>query len=163
MGVVIYHNGIRSKMRNPNYEYLKQLRGNNNKLQYQYLCLRKLNKVKEYLTYFPESHKQFNIFRKQIHLFTNSLYKNYISCYIKKEKPLKEFSLQFRIHMYNLHQHYLKIRANNGYINKLIVINYVNELESAKLMYTLNYHLHQISKQIDISKNNLMDIENMDN
>ena len=43
MGVVIYHtDGTRTKMRNPNYEYLKQLRGNNTKLQYQYLCLRKL-------------------------------------------------------------------------------------------------------------------------
>lgn len=153
MGVVIHHiNGARTKIRNPNYDYLKCLRGNNNKLQYQYLCLRKLKNIKEYLQYFPENHNKFNTYRRQIHLFTNSLYKNYISCYIKKEKPLKEFSPQFTTHMYNIHQHYLSIRDQNGYINKLIVINYVNQLESAKLMYTLNYHLHQIGKQIDANK-----------
>ncbi len=153
MGIVIYHkSGERSKMRNPNYEYLKHLRGNNTKLQYQYLCLRKLNNVKEYLRYFPENREQFATFKLQLHIFTSSLYQNYISCYIRKEKPLKEYSLQFRTHMYNLHQIYLSIRSEKGYINKLAVINYVNGLEPAKLMYTLNYHLHEIGKHMDISR-----------
>lgn len=146
MGIVLYHkSGDRSKLRNPNYEYVKHLRGNNTKLQYQYLSLRKLNSVKECLKYFPENQEQFNVFRSQLHLFTNSLYKNYINCYIHKEKPLKEFSPQFKTHMYNLHQLYLSMREDKGYINKYIVINYVNNLEPAKLMYTLNYYLHKIS------------------
>ena len=113
-------------------KYLKNLRGNNTKLQYQYLCLRKLNNVKEYLKYFPDNREQFNIFKLQLHLFTAALHQNYISCYIRKEKPLKEFSSQFRTHMYNLHQIYLSIRADNGYINKLTVINYVNGFRVSK-------------------------------
>ena len=145
MGVVIYHkDGIRTKLRNPNYEYIKQLRGNNSKLQYQYLCLRKLDKVKDYLKYFPENRKQLHVFRKQIHKFTENLHSNYIQCYIKKEKLLKEFPPQFRIHMYNLHQKYLELREYGGYINKTIVIEYINNLDSAKLMYSLNYHMRKI-------------------
>jgi len=155
MGVVIYHtDGTRTKMRNPNYEYLKQLRGNNTKLQYQYLCLRKLNNVKEYVRYFPQNRTQLNVFRSQLHLLTDQLYQNYISCYIRKDKPLKEFSSQFRTHMYNLHQHYLTIRGDKGFINRTIVIKYINNLEPAKLMYTLNYHLHRVGKQIDIMEKN---------
>ena len=151
MGVVLHHrDGERSKIRNPNYEYLKYLRGNNTKMQYQYLCLRKTNNVKEYLKYFPENRGQFNMFRSQLHLLTDTLFKNYISCYIRKEKPLKEFSPRFKTHMYNLHQIYLSIREDKGYINKLKVINYVNGLDPAKVMYALNYHLHEVGKQMDI-------------
>ena len=145
MGVVIYHkDGARTKLRNPNYEYIKQLRGNNIKLQYQYLCLRKIDKVKEYLYYFPENRKRLRVFRKQIHKFTENLHSNYIKCYIKKEKLLKEFPLQFRIHMYNLHQKYLEMREYGGYINKMSVIDYINNLDSARLMYSLNYHMRKI-------------------
>ena len=142
LGAVIYHkDGERTKIRNPNYESLKHLRGNNPKLQYQYLCLRKLDQVKQYLKFFPESKTQFGIFRGQLHIFTDNLYTNYIKCYIKKQKPLLEFPKQFRAHMYNLHKHYLSIIANKGYINKQVVINYINTLEPARLMYSLNFHL----------------------
>jgi len=142
MGIVIYNkNGARTKIRNPNYEYIKNLRGNSAKLQFQFLCLRKLGQLNNYLYYFPENSKQFDVFKAQIHLFTDNLHTNYIKCYIKKERPLKEFPYQFRTHMYNLHQFYLSIKEQRGYINKPIIINYVNSLESARLMYALNYHL----------------------
>ena len=146
MGIIIRHkNGYKTKIRNPNYEYVKHLKGNSTKLQFQYLCLRKLGQVNDYLRFFPENKKQFTVFRNQIHLFTDNLYTNYIKCYIKKEKPLKEFPFQFRVHMFNLHQHYLsELIMNKGYINKIIVVNYINNLESAKLMYSLNYHLRTI-------------------
>ena len=157
MGIIIKHkNGRRTKIRNPNYEYIRHLRGNNTKLQYQYLCLRKLDKVKEYITYFPRSRKQLTLFREQIHIFTSNLHKNYIKCYIKKEKPLKEFPIQFRTHMFNLHQHYLSIQYYKGYINKMTVISYINNLQPAQLMYSLNHHLRHAGKLLGSNK---MDIE----
>ena len=48
--------------------------------------------------------------------------------------------------MYNLHQYYLSIREYKGFINKNIVINYINNLQSAQLMYILNYHMREIIK-----------------
>ena len=165
MGIMIKHkDGKRTKIRNPNYEYIRHLRGNNTKLQYQYLCLRKLDKVKEYIKYFPGNRKLLGVFRNQVHTFTNDLYKNYIKCYIKKEKPLKEFSVQFRTHMFNLHQYYLSIRYCNGYINKIIVIDYINKLEPARLMYALNYHLHTAGKLLEINKMevNKMEVNKME-
>ena len=35
------HTGVRTKIVNPAYKYIKDLRGNNSKLQFQYLCLRR--------------------------------------------------------------------------------------------------------------------------
>ena len=52
-GVVIKSNdGKRYKFRNPNYEHVRQLRGNQPKLQYQYMALRQSGKLKEYLQYY---------------------------------------------------------------------------------------------------------------
>ena len=109
VGVVLTNNltGERTKIRNPVYEEVRSLRGNQPKLQYQYLCLRKEGKVGDFLKYYPENKYEFSAFRDQIHLFTNTLYDNYVSCYIRKEKPLKDFSPQFRTHMYTIHRLYL--------------------------------------------------------
>lgn len=145
--------GVRSKIVNPGYKYIKDLRGNNCKLLFQYLSLRKDDKVKEYLNFFPESNKIFSEFRKNIHNFTQALFDNYISCYIKKEAPLLNFPYKYRTHMYNLHQYYLSIKIQNGYINKMVVIDYINKLEPAILMYALNYDLREFGK-IKLNENN---------
>ena len=148
LGIVIRHkSGERTKIRNPNYEYIKKIRGNNSKLQYQYLSLRNIGNVKEYLKYFPENAKQFAMYRNHVHEFTYTLHINYINCFVKKKKKLAEYSHQFKPHMYYLHQHYLSIKDENKYINKDIVINYVNKIHPSILMYCLNYHMRDMSKE----------------
>ena len=146
VGVVLYNKctGERSKIRNPAYEQVRNLRGNQPKLQYQYLSLRKEGKVGDFLKFYPENKREFSTFRDQVHLFTNTLFANYISCYIKKEKPLIEFSEQYRTHMYTLHQKYLnELREQKLFVNNSIVQKYVNELPPSLLMYCLNYQLRK--------------------
>jgi hypothetical protein len=134
---MIYHkDGDRTRIRNPVYQDIKYLRGNQPKLFYQYLELRKQNKVKDYLYYFPESVKYFSEFRKILHRFTLTLWQNYISCFIKKEKPLKDYNFQYKIHMYNLHNLYLE---NREPITKSVVIDYINNLDAAQILYAINY------------------------
>jgi len=134
----------RAKIRNPVYEQVRQLRGNQPKMQFQYLCLRKEGKVKDFLKFYPENKKDFSNFRDQVHLFTDTLLTNYISCYIKKEKPLKEFPEQFRTHMFKIHKMYMEdLKEKKMYVNNTVVINYVNDIAPAKLMYSLNFHMRK--------------------
>jgi hypothetical protein len=65
VGVVLHNKltGERAKIRNPVYEQVRNLRGNQPKLQYQYLCLRKEGKVKDFLKFYPENKKEFSGFR----------------------------------------------------------------------------------------------------
>ena len=136
--------GERTKVRNPTYEEVRQLRGNQPKLQFQYLSLRKEGKVNEFLKFYPENKTELSMFRDQIHLFTTTLYDNYVSCYIKKEKPLKEFSPQFRTHMFNIHKLYLtEMKEKKEHIKISSVINFVNNLEPTLLMFSLNYNFRQ--------------------
>ena len=146
LGVVLYNarTGERSKIRNPVYEEVRVLRGNQPKLQYQYLSLRAHGKVGDFLTYYPENKKEFPQFRDQIHSFTLTLYGNYVSCYIKKEQPLLEFPDQYRTHMFNIHQKYMnELREKKMHVTNTVVIKYVNELQPSLLMYCLNYQMRK--------------------
>ena len=65
-------------------------------------------------------------------------------CYIRKEKPVKEFPYQYKTHMYHLHQKYLtEYKTMGDYINLRKGIEYVNELEPARLMHIVNYQTKQ--------------------
>ena len=142
VGVVITHKktGQRTKIRNKNYENIRRIIGNSKKLQFQYYSLRKLKKVKDFLNYYPEYNDTFSLMQIQLHKWTTELYQNYIKCFIKKEGTLKDYAFPFRIHMYNLHQIYLKnLREKKQSINKRIVINHVNNLDPAALMYLINF------------------------
>ena len=156
MGIVIRNTdtGERTKVRNPNYEEVRQLRGNQPKLQYQYLSLRKAGKLPEFLKYFPETKEEMSKFRDQVHMFTRTLHQNYIACYVKREKPLAEFPDQYKTHMYKLHEIYLnELRAQQLFVSNTVVMKYVNNLHPSLLMYSLNYNLRK--RIVDTVKANI--------
>ena len=155
LGFIIYNNqtGERTKYRNPVYEQVRKLKGNQPKIQYQYLCLRKEGKVVDFLKFYPENKKQFYLLRDQVHLYTNTLFSNYILCYIKKVKPLIEFSEQYKTHMFNIHQIYINdLREKKLFITNTVVKDYVNNLHPSLLMYCLNFQMRK--RHIDDISNN---------
>ena len=132
--------GHRCKIRNPSYENIHRLRGNQSKLQYQYLSLRKEGKVRDYLKYFPECKDELNGFKTQIHLYTKTLYNNYVDCFIKHKKKLEDYPKKYKVHMYSLHKLYLdELREKKEYVGLPVVINYFNNLHPSQQMFTLNY------------------------
>ena len=143
-GVVVKDGNRRFKIRNEVYENVRQLRGNQPKSQFQYISLRRAGKVSEFLHFYPEFKEEFARYRSQIHEFTNTLFQNYISCYIKKEKPLREFPGEYRTHMYTIHQKYInELMPEGKYVTLYVVMTYVNTLEAPRLMYSVNYKLRQ--------------------
>ena len=181
-GIMIYHSsGERTKMRNPTYESVRMLRGNQPKLQYQYLSLRKAGKVRDYLHYYPESKHAFARFRELVHKYTSALHTNYVDCYIKKMRPLKEYPSEYRTNMFMLHKLYLdELRVKKEYIDRVRVVEFVNNMEPAHLMHVLNHHNFQQFKDVmnvereinatnnnvnknDVNKNDNNDNDNNDN
>jgi hypothetical protein len=142
MGYVVVNKktGERTKIRNEDYEYVKKLKGNNLKLQYTYYNLRQHGNVKQYLKYYPEQSENLMLLRKSLHDFTKKLYDLYVSCFIKKDKMLKEYPFKFKQHMYNLHQLFLNnLRGTGKYVTLYTVKTYVNTLPIPKLMFSMNY------------------------
>ena len=149
MGIVFYNveTGNRTKLRNVTYEKVRQLRGNQAKLEYQYLCLRQENKVSEFLKWYPETKHYITDCRNKLHLFTKELFTHYISCFIKKEKKLSFYSGRYKCHMYNLHQLYIAndgLKSKKMYVTFQVVKEYVNTLAPALLLHFINYNYDRV-------------------
>ena len=178
MGIVIrcVETGERTKLRNPVFEHARQLRGNNPKLEFQYLELRKKRRVQEYLRYFPNDADELEAYEEKIHEFTQNLYDNYVSCFITKLKfgpktTLTNYPFEYRTHMYNLHQFYKNdLKGVNLHdvdesgdkltkmcITKHMVIQYVNSLPSNVLMFAMNYHHRKNSEERTAKENKKTD------
>lgn len=146
VGYMIHHHasGTRCKIRNEGtYEYVRKLRGNQPKEQYRYLELCHNGRLDEYVSYYPEDKEVFDKYRDDVNYYIASLYQNYVNCFIKKMDIFKNYPYQFKTHMYELHQIYLKeIKPGNMQYNN--VVQYVNKLPPAKLMFVLNYHLRTV-------------------
>jgi hypothetical protein len=70
---------------------------------------------------------------------------NYISCFVRKEKPLKEYEFEYKTHMYKLHEKYkTELKPNQKSIDKKFVIDYVNTLHPAQQMFLINYKSPQV-------------------
>jgi hypothetical protein len=141
VGSIIYNvDGTRTKIRNVNYEDVRKLRGNQPKLQFNYYALKKDGKIKEFLHYYPEHIILFNKFKQSMFEYTHQLHTNYVNCFIKKEKPLKDYAFQYKNHMYKLHQQYkTELKVAGKVVDKKAVINYVNDLHPAQQMHAVNY------------------------
>ena len=122
------------------FEYIRKMRGNQPKLEFHYLELRKNNQLQQYLSLFPEHMEIMQNYQNKIHNFTRQLYNNYVSCYIKKEKPLLQYDKEFRQHMFNIHEYYkTTLRPNKKNIQLNDVIGHINNLEPKVLMYSINF------------------------
>jgi hypothetical protein len=144
MGLVVIHckTGNRTKFRNPNYEYVKVLRGNQPKLEYRYFELWQENRVEEYLSYFPECKDLFVEYWKKLCKFMDATFNNYVGCYILKRFALKEYPFEFRTHMYELHKMYKeKLRPHNKIVTIPLIVEYFRNLPVAKIMFSLNYNM----------------------
>ena len=145
-GIVVRHkiSGERTKFRNPHYERVRRLRGNQPKQQFRYLSLRQTapDDIDSYLHYYPEEADSFTHYHKQVSDFTSKLHQCYMTCKVNKACDIKNVPYQYRNHVYQLHGEYIdKLRSGGGCVTRKVVENYVNGLPAPRLMYSINYHL----------------------
>jgi hypothetical protein len=130
---------MRGKIRNPLYEKVRHIRGNQPKLQYRFCELYLEGELEEFYEYYPEYRTQMKEMEFSISRFINTLFKNYKECYIRKQKPLKEFEYAYKNHMFQLHQHYkTKLVPVGRRVEPYEVRQYVKRLHPSQLMYSFS-------------------------
>jgi hypothetical protein len=161
MGVVFCNmvTGERTKVRNPMYEMVKNMKGVEQKLQLQYLTLRHGGRVADYLKSYPEYKGDFALFRSQLHGFTRSLHQNYLDCFVFKKRTFSEFPQQYKKFMSGLHKKYLEeLREIKGSVTFTYVVEFVNTQSPMLLMYSLNYVVREHKKTIERMDESVMEV-----
>uniref|UniRef100_A0A6C0BB58 Uncharacterized protein n=1 Tax=viral metagenome TaxID=1070528 RepID=A0A6C0BB58_9ZZZZ len=129
----------RTKLLNPVYQYIKQIKGTGEKELYKYLYLRHYGKVKDFLQINSTDKIKFSKFRNYLHEFTHKLHRQYIACYVEKIIKLENVIKIYQSHLQNLHSMYInKLRLEKGNICRKVVKDYVNRLKPDTLLFCLN-------------------------
>ncbi len=110
-GVMVTHIPTGMRMSYPNLAYaeMKMLRGNNPNLHYQYLVLRKINKVDMFVHHFPQYRAHFARFREHFDTFVNRIHRLYLNVHVLKISKLDEVEdKRDKYHIEKLHyEHYI--------------------------------------------------------
>lgn len=139
VGVMVYNlkTGDRSIIENEAYKVVRELRGNNPNIQYQYLVLRHSGKVDDFLHFFPKYKSLFYQFYKQYNEFITQIHQSYIRYYVRKSGeriPKKYFPLVYKIH------HELFLTATEKIIiRRAVVADFIKQLDVKSLIFYLNY------------------------
>ena len=102
----------RTKIRNDEYEYLHNLKGNQQDFFYQYLTLRQSGQVKEYLRYFPENYSSLISYRDTLHNFTQNVYLYYYMIHVMRNTTLANIPHCYKNFVYKLHGLYISEKMN---------------------------------------------------
>lgn len=137
--IVYYSNGERSAVMNPNYEKLREFRGNHPNLHYQFLLLKKTKQIGEYIKMFPWITEYFNEFQAQYVAVINNVHQTFIEKFVMRKNkvfPKKYNVLADRIQR----QIYLPfLKAQKGKVTKNVVEEYFLSLNTKDLLYFMNY------------------------
>jgi hypothetical protein len=139
-GVMFRSNtGERFKLRNPNYEMVKNAKGPHARCEFVYLHLKQMNYLRKHLERCPEDELTFFEFQSKLYNYTSNLHKNYLDCYIYKKMSLKGFPIKYRNNMYKLHNDYLNVLKPDGKrVTMSHAVQFVNALSVQSQLYFMN-------------------------
>ena len=148
--------GERTVIESANYNRYMKIKSILPNIQYQYLCLRRINKIKEYLVEYPAYKKKFYKMRDIYNDFIYDVYKSYMNYYVHKNTSViddKYYTHIYKIHhniylpSLNLNQRKNKSTAVGQILNgvqkviikRTVVMQYFDKMEPRELLYLLNY------------------------
>lgn len=124
---------------NTKYKELQDIRGTNPNIMFQYICLRKTDKIKDFLKYFPNYKDEFWKFKTIYDNLIKNIHNSYVNYFIKKNKHIV-VEKQIFYHIQQIHNNiYLpSISETKIIIKKNIVAEYIFSLEPACVFHLLN-------------------------
>lgn len=132
-GLMFKCNGFRAKIKNAQYIFLSELKGNS-PFSYHYLCIRNTPQKEEYMKHFQRDITKGIEYESKIENLADQLFCDYKKCFIYKEQPLNTYPK--KNYMYDLHGIFLN-ELKPKFMSKKRVLEYVNSLQPNRLFTLL--------------------------
>uniref|UniRef100_A0A6C0ARL5 Uncharacterized protein n=1 Tax=viral metagenome TaxID=1070528 RepID=A0A6C0ARL5_9ZZZZ len=136
-----YESGQRAKILLPEYLTAKRMNKIKPATQYQYLCLRRVNKVYGYLTYFPKQRTDFFLIEEQYDNYVNKVHHYYMEHFVKKKLVWQDIPVKYRDPVYKIHHEiYIKglSQKNPVVITKSVVKDFFIKKDPNEMAYRLS-------------------------
>lgn len=130
--------GGRWRVRNPAYEMVKHLRGNDSRNDVRFVRLRQQKLVDTYLYYYPEDKDKFTDYENKVQHICQVLYTLYFIVNIRKEVKLDGIEDIYKPHVYALHGYYMSTLKPVGFFIRIKeVVDYINKLPWQRLVFMM--------------------------
>jgi hypothetical protein len=130
--------GNRWRLRNPNYSYLRSLRGSEATGVERFLRLRSESKVGEYLKHYGEDRDAFWRMEERLRQATRDVYAAYCAVHKSRDCKLADVPKSVQPCVFRLHSHYLEhLKPNNEKVTMKDAVDLVNNMalfEQRRLM-----------------------------
>ena len=128
--------GERAVLESEFYNQLKTIQSITPHVQYQYLCLRRINKVTDYLSIYPFFAKQFYKIREHYEEFLSNVYRSYMNFYVYKNT--KQVLEKYWKHVKKIHHTIYLPNIKTAIVSRKTIHEYFNKMEPNQLLYILN-------------------------
>jgi hypothetical protein len=135
MGVMMTNakTGERTRMLNPNYLEKKEMEKINDNLLYHFLLFLYINKVENFIEFFPQYTIEFASFQKHYNTFVKGIYLSYLDFYVFRKVGM--ISVRYAHHISYLHYSYYLMKREK--ITFDMVERYVSEMEPYVILQCL--------------------------
>lgn len=127
------------------YESLKKTIRIDATVEYQYFCIRRIGKIKEFLLQFPRYKKDFFNIQNEYEIFISNVHHEYCNYYIYKTS--EHVDAKYFTHIYKIHHTiYLpSIKTTTKKIYKKTVREYFDKMEPRELLFIMSYDKRNLS------------------
>ena len=152
-GLVIRNNenNQRYKVRTPEYNRVRRLRGNSARRDYLWLQSWHEGTLHDYLALFPEERVVANNCIQRWKQITNDVYHIYTDVF--KARSLQKSSIppKYRPLVYGMHSMYLDtLKPAGKSVDWHATLEYMNNRDTAQMLFVINWELRQATKQLGV-------------
>ena len=150
-GLVIRNNenGKRYKVRTPEYNRVRRLRGNSARRDYLWLQAWHEGTLHDYLALFPEEHHTANSCIQRWKQITNDVYHIYTDVFKARSLPKSAIPPKYRPLVYGIHNMYLDtLKPAGKSIDWRTTLEYMNNRDTAQMLFVINWEVRQATKQL---------------
>jgi hypothetical protein len=122
-------------------ELLKKTIHIDSTIQYQYFCMRRIGKIKEYIKMFPKYKKSFYTIQDDYEYFVSTIHELYCNCYIYKSINANDIEPKYFTHIYKIHhQIYLPSLSSEKpqKIYRKTILKYFDNIDPRELLFIMS-------------------------
>ena len=152
-GIVVHYlpSGSRYKVRTPEYNRVRGMRGNSARRDFLWLDLWRSGKLLDYLRLYPEERATADAVVNRWKQITNDVFHIYTDVFKARSLAKAAIPPKHRPLVYGLHTLYMEsLKPAGRSVDWKAALQYMNERDTAQMLFVINWEVRAVAKQLGV-------------